>query len=194
MEPKGSLPHSQEPATCPYLESDQSCFLNIYFNTVLPPASRSSKLSITLRYPNQTPSCTLPVLHTCHVIHLILPDLIIWTFGQDYKSRRPLLPVTCYLRPNYPPQRPILKHAQPVLTPVCVLRKCERPAWHTAHTTWTDVTLQSWIEQNLTSLTQYSSLTVSVHYLDRHSHRYGILLQGVLEASCIPVKDTGLVR
>jgi hypothetical protein len=42
MEPGGSLPHSQEPATCPYPEPAQSIscspsqFLKIYFNIILP--------------------------------------------------------------------------------------------------------------------------------------------------------------
>jgi hypothetical protein len=38
MEPEGSLPHSQEPATCPYPEPDQSStlhpILNINFNII----------------------------------------------------------------------------------------------------------------------------------------------------------------
>jgi hypothetical protein len=42
MEPKGSLPHLQEPATCPYPEPDQSSpcppssLSKIHFNTVEP--------------------------------------------------------------------------------------------------------------------------------------------------------------
>jgi hypothetical protein len=42
MEPRGSLPHSQEPATCPYPEPAQSHpwppshVLKIHFNIILP--------------------------------------------------------------------------------------------------------------------------------------------------------------
>ena len=43
MEPEGSLPHSQVPATCPYPEPDQSSspypqshFMKIHFNIILP--------------------------------------------------------------------------------------------------------------------------------------------------------------
>jgi hypothetical protein len=48
MEPWGSLPSSQEHATRPYPEPDQSSpyaptyFLKIPLNIILPPASRSS--------------------------------------------------------------------------------------------------------------------------------------------------------
>jgi hypothetical protein len=47
MEPEGSLPHSQEPATCTYLEQinpvhdPPSHFLKIHFNIILPPTPRS---------------------------------------------------------------------------------------------------------------------------------------------------------
>ena len=40
MEPEGSLPHSQQPATCPYPEPDQSSpcptshYLKIHFNII----------------------------------------------------------------------------------------------------------------------------------------------------------------
>jgi hypothetical protein len=47
MEPEGSLPHSQEPATCPCSESDNSIstsyFLKGHFNIIIPSPSRSSK-------------------------------------------------------------------------------------------------------------------------------------------------------
>ena len=42
MEPKDSLSHSQEPATCPYSEPEQSStchssyFLKIHFNIIVP--------------------------------------------------------------------------------------------------------------------------------------------------------------
>jgi hypothetical protein len=42
MKPEGPLPHSQQPATCPYPETDQrtlrppSHFSKIHFNIILP--------------------------------------------------------------------------------------------------------------------------------------------------------------
>jgi hypothetical protein len=52
MEPEGSLPHSQEPATCPYPEPDQSSqcppshFLTIHFNIILPSTPGSTDYTI----------------------------------------------------------------------------------------------------------------------------------------------------
>ena len=70
MEPEGSLPHSQVPATCAYLEADQSgpChlsqFLNTHLNIILPSMSTSPQWSLSLRFPQQTPAYASPLPHT----------------------------------------------------------------------------------------------------------------------------------
>jgi hypothetical protein len=94
MEPEGSLPHSQVPATCPYPVPARSSpyptshILKTHLNIILPSAPGSPKLSRSLRFPHQNPvyATLLRIPATCPA-NLILLDLITRTIlGEQYRS------------------------------------------------------------------------------------------------------------
>ena len=88
MEPKGSLPHSQEPALF-WASSIQpmppSHFLKIHFNIIFPSMPGSSKWSLSFRFPHKTLSAPLLPIHaTCPAHFILLNHLKI--FGEAYRS------------------------------------------------------------------------------------------------------------
>ena len=122
MEPEGSLPHSQVPATCHRSEPAQSSprppshFLKIHLHIILPSTPKPSKWPFSLTFPHQNPICSFTLPHTCYMPHpspswfdhpntiwwRILIKLLIMLFS-------PLL---------------ILKHLQPTF-----LHQCQQPSF-----------------------------------------------------------------
>ena len=129
MEPEGSLPLSQAPATCPYPEPARfSPYPHIPLpehpvNIILPSKPGSSKLSLFLRFPHKTLYTPLlsPIRTKCPA-HPILHDFIARTIlGKEYRS---LSYSICSflivpLRAKFS-QHSILKHPQPTSLPQCV--------------------------------------------------------------------------
>ena len=94
MEPEGSLPRSQVPATRPYLSqfdpvhTPTSHFLEIHLNIILPSTPRSPKWSLSLRFPHQNRVYAFPLPHTrqmprpSHSSRFYHPNKL----GEEYRS------------------------------------------------------------------------------------------------------------
>jgi hypothetical protein len=88
MEPEGSLPYSQVPATRPYPKPtpssphDPSNFLKIHLNIILPPTSGSPQWPLSPRFPHQHP------VHPSLLPHLVgsLPYLIYDARSHEHKK------------------------------------------------------------------------------------------------------------
>jgi len=121
MEPRGSLPHSQVSATCPFPEPDQSVmppshFLKSHFNFILPFMPRFSSWVLSLWFPQ-------PCMHlsSSQAASRASPS------RDDKFFILQSSPLLCYLVPllaNYVPQHPILRPSQPVF-----LAQCEAPSF-----------------------------------------------------------------
>ena len=76
MEPEGSLPHLQEPVTCPCPDPDRSFpypashFLKIHLNIILPSKPGSSKWALFHRFPHQNPVYTSLFSPKCYTPRL----------------------------------------------------------------------------------------------------------------------------
>jgi hypothetical protein len=105
-----------------------SYFLEIHFNITIPSTSRSSKCSPSLRFSQQNPVCTSPLLITCHKLRpsrfslFDYPNNIRWLLQIMKPLTVDSLSVPCCLvtlRPKYLPQYPILKHPRSTFLPQC---------------------------------------------------------------------------
>ena len=90
MELEGSLPHSQQPATCPYPEPARPSphSLKVHFNIILPSTPGFPKWSFSSGFPNQ--SLHTPPHSSTRVkcpTHFIILDFITQTIlGEQYRS------------------------------------------------------------------------------------------------------------
>ena len=100
-------------------------FMKFLLNIIIPSTLASSKFSISLRFPYQSPVYTSPLPHTfymtrpCHSSRFITRKML----GEEYRSLSSSLcsslhsPLTSsLLGPNIPSQHPIFKHSQSTFT------------------------------------------------------------------------------
>jgi hypothetical protein len=121
MEPEGSLPHSQVPATCPYPEdpahTPTPLFLKIHLNIIFPSTPGSPKRTLSLTFPHQIPVYASPFAHTCymprppHSSRFYHPNNIEWGV-QIIMQFSPLPSFLAPLWPKHSHRHPILKHPQ----------------------------------------------------------------------------------
>jgi len=133
MEPEGSLPRLQVPATSLYHEPNQinpSHFLKIHINIILPSTPSPPKRSLSLRYPDKDYVWTSPLPDMSYIPSSSYSSrLINWIiFREEYSSfssslysfTTPLLhrPFQALIFSS----RPYLKHPKHMRLP-----QCERP-------------------------------------------------------------------
>ena len=139
MEPVGSLPHSQVPASCFILRqldpvhTPTSYFLKNHLNIILPSTPRSPQWSLSLWFPHQNPVHASPLPHTrymprpSHSSRFYHPHNIEWGLQIIKLFIMWFSPFPCYpipLRPKYSPQYVILKRPKPMFLP-----QCQRPSF-----------------------------------------------------------------
>jgi hypothetical protein len=109
VEPKGSLPHTQGPATCPCPKPDRSGpylpsgFVKIHFNIILLYTPRSKWYLPQVSPPKRGMPLSSPIRATC-LCHLIVLDLFTGIiFGEEDRSRHSSLCSLLHspLRPKY---------------------------------------------------------------------------------------------
>ena len=129
MEQECSLPHSQQPATCPCPERNQSSprsqpiswRSDLKFPSI---SAWASKWSLSLKFPHQNPVGTPPLTHTRNTPR---PSHSSWSF-EWYLIRITGYKAPCYVifstsplpRPSnarIPSSDPIPKHPQPMFLP-----------------------------------------------------------------------------
>jgi hypothetical protein len=132
VEPEGSLPHSQVPATFPYPEPARSSSYPPHRTSWRSTLILSSRQRLGLPgglfpsgSPHQNPvyASHLPIRATCPA-HLILDCITRTMLGEQYRSLSSslcsFLHFPCHLvplRPKYSPQHPILVYLQPTFLP-----------------------------------------------------------------------------
>ena len=125
MEPGSLLPHSQEPATCPWPVPDQSTrqfYCLIHFNIILPSTPRSFKWCLSLRFPPTKTLYTPAAPHTCYMPRpsrfslFDYQNSIWWSVQIIMLPVMQSSPVPCYfvsLSSKYLSQDPILENPLP---------------------------------------------------------------------------------
>ena len=171
MEPEGSLPHPEVPATCPYPEPARSSpiptshFLKTHLIIILPSVPGSPKCSLSLTFPHQNPICAFPVPHTpymhspSHSSRFYHTKNIGWVVQIIEFLIMKCSPLPCYivpLKPKYPPRHSVLKDSQ-----LTLIRQCEHQVSHPYKTTGKTIILYILIFTVLTTNWKFHSRLIS---------------------------------
>ena len=126
MELESSLPHSQEPATCPYTQPDWSspCLPSQFSKLIFILSSHLCLGLSSVLLPSGFPTkilCTslLPLICVTCPARLSLLDFIEWCLVRSADHKAPCYVVFSILSltSKYPPQHPILENPQSMILP-----------------------------------------------------------------------------